>query len=50
MVIGLSAGRPHPLVIRAMKIARHRKARAKRKRSASSARSNVPKPSLAAAE
>lgn len=26
LVIGLSAGRPHPLVIRAMKIARHRKA------------------------
>ena len=26
MVIGLSAGRPHPLVIRAMKIARHRRA------------------------
>jgi DNA-binding MurR/RpiR family transcriptional regulator len=28
LVIGLSAGRPHPLVVRAMKIARHRKARA----------------------
>ncbi len=28
VVIGLSAGRPHPLVVRAMKIARHRKARA----------------------
>jgi DNA-binding MurR/RpiR family transcriptional regulator len=27
LVIGLSAGRPHPLVVRAMKIARHRKAR-----------------------
>jgi DNA-binding MurR/RpiR family transcriptional regulator len=27
MVIGLSAGRPHPLVLRAMKLARHRKAR-----------------------
>jgi DNA-binding MurR/RpiR family transcriptional regulator len=27
LVIGLSAGRPHPLVIRAMKLARHRKAR-----------------------
>jgi len=26
LVIGLSAGRPHPLVIRAMKLARHRKA------------------------
>ncbi len=26
MVIGLSAGRPHPLVVRAMKIGRHRKA------------------------
>ena len=26
LVIGLSAGRPHPLVVRAMKIARHRKA------------------------
>ena len=26
MVIGLSAGRPHPLVLRAMKIARHRRA------------------------
>src|ERR671910_27791 len=26
LVIGLSAGRPHPLVLRAMKIARHRKA------------------------
>jgi DNA-binding MurR/RpiR family transcriptional regulator len=25
-VIGLSAGRPHPLVVRAMKIGRHRKA------------------------
>jgi DNA-binding MurR/RpiR family transcriptional regulator len=25
LVIGLSAGRPHPLVVRAMKIARHRK-------------------------
>ena len=30
VVIGLSAGRPHPLVVRAMKIARHRKARAHR--------------------
>ena len=29
LVIGLSAGRPHPLVVRAMKIARHRKARAR---------------------
>ena len=27
LVIGLSAGRPHPLVVRAMKIARHRKGR-----------------------
>jgi DNA-binding MurR/RpiR family transcriptional regulator len=27
LVIGLSAGRPHPLVIRAMKIARHRRAK-----------------------
>lgn len=27
VVVGLSAGRPHPLVVRAMKIARHRKAR-----------------------
>jgi DNA-binding MurR/RpiR family transcriptional regulator len=26
LVIGLSAGRPHPLVVRALKIARHRKA------------------------
>src|SRR5207247_6147653 len=26
LVIGLSAGRPHPLVLRAMKIARHRHA------------------------
>jgi DNA-binding MurR/RpiR family transcriptional regulator len=26
VVIGLSAGRPHPLVVRAMKLARHRKA------------------------
>jgi DNA-binding MurR/RpiR family transcriptional regulator len=26
LVIGLSAGRPHPLVVRAMKIARHRRA------------------------
>jgi DNA-binding MurR/RpiR family transcriptional regulator len=26
LVIGLSAGRPHPLVVRSMKIARHRKA------------------------
>ena len=26
LVIGLSAGRPHPLVVRAIKIARHRKA------------------------
>ena len=26
-MIGLSAGRPHPLVVRAMKIARHRRAR-----------------------
>ena len=26
LVIGLCAGRPHPLVVRAMKIARHRKA------------------------
>jgi DNA-binding MurR/RpiR family transcriptional regulator len=26
MVIGLSAGRPHPLVVRAMKIAKHRRA------------------------
>ena len=25
-MIGLSAGRPHPLVVRAMKIARHRRA------------------------
>jgi DNA-binding MurR/RpiR family transcriptional regulator len=28
LVIGLSAGRPHPLVVRAMKLARHRKAKA----------------------
>ncbi len=27
LVIGMSAGRPHPLVVRAMKIARHRKAK-----------------------
>jgi DNA-binding MurR/RpiR family transcriptional regulator len=27
LVIGLSAGRPHPLVLRAMKIARHRRAK-----------------------
>ncbi|CAB4923226.1 unannotated protein [freshwater metagenome] len=27
VVVGLSAGRPHPLVVRAMKIARHRKAK-----------------------
>ena len=27
VVIGLSAGRPHPLVVRAMKLARHREAR-----------------------
>ncbi len=27
VVVGLSAGRPHPLVVRAMKIARHRRAR-----------------------
>jgi DNA-binding MurR/RpiR family transcriptional regulator len=27
LVVGLSAGRPHPLVVRAMKLARHRKAR-----------------------
>jgi DNA-binding MurR/RpiR family transcriptional regulator len=27
LVIGLSAGRPHPLVVRAMKIARHRRAK-----------------------
>src|SRR2546421_2707039 len=27
VLIGLSAGRPHPLVVRAMKLARHRKAR-----------------------
>ncbi len=27
LVIGLSAGRPHPLVVRAVKLARHRKAR-----------------------
>src|SRR6059058_4583676 len=27
LVIGLSAGRPHPLVVRAMKLGRHRKAR-----------------------
>jgi len=27
LVIGLSAGRPHPLVVRALKLARHRKAR-----------------------
>ena len=27
LVIGLSAGRPHPLVVRTMKLARHRKAR-----------------------
>ncbi len=26
-MIGLSAGRPHPLVVRAMKLARHRQAR-----------------------
>jgi len=26
LVIGFSAGRPHPLVVRAMKLARHRKA------------------------
>ena len=26
LVIGLSAGRPHPLVVRAMKLARHRQA------------------------
>ena len=26
LVIGLSAGRPHPLVVRAMKLARHRRA------------------------
>jgi DNA-binding MurR/RpiR family transcriptional regulator len=26
LVIGLSAGRPHPLVLRTMKLARHRKA------------------------
>jgi DNA-binding MurR/RpiR family transcriptional regulator len=26
LVVGLSAGRPHPLVVRAMKLARHRKA------------------------
>ena len=30
LVIGLSAGRPHPLVVRAMKLARHRKARPRR--------------------
>ena len=30
LVIGLSAGRPHPLVVRAMKLARHRKARRRR--------------------
>jgi DNA-binding MurR/RpiR family transcriptional regulator len=28
LVIGLTAGRPHPLVVRAMKLARHRKAHA----------------------
>jgi DNA-binding MurR/RpiR family transcriptional regulator len=27
LVIGLSAGRPHPLVVRAMKVARHRRAK-----------------------
>jgi len=27
LVVGLSAGRPHPLAVRAMKLARHRKAR-----------------------
>jgi len=27
LVVGLSAGRPHPLVVRAMKLARHRRAR-----------------------
>jgi DNA-binding MurR/RpiR family transcriptional regulator len=27
LVVGLSAGRPHPLVVRAMKLARHRQAR-----------------------
>ncbi len=27
LVIGLSAGRPHPLIVRAMKLARHRKCR-----------------------
>jgi DNA-binding MurR/RpiR family transcriptional regulator len=27
LVVGLSAGRPHPLVVRAMKLARHREAR-----------------------
>jgi DNA-binding MurR/RpiR family transcriptional regulator len=27
LVVGLSAGRPHPLVVRAIKLARHRKAR-----------------------
>src|SRR6478672_4989976 len=27
LVLGLSAGRPHPLVVRALKLARHRKAR-----------------------
>ena len=27
LVIGLSAGRPHPLIVRTMKLARHRKAR-----------------------
>jgi DNA-binding MurR/RpiR family transcriptional regulator len=27
LVVGLSAGRAHPLVVRAMKLARHRKAR-----------------------
>ncbi len=27
LVVGLSAGRPHPLVVRAMKLARHRKAK-----------------------
>jgi DNA-binding MurR/RpiR family transcriptional regulator len=27
LVIAMSAGRPHPLVVRAMKLARHRKAR-----------------------
>src|SRR5947208_16864055 len=28
LVIGFSAGRPHPLVVRAMKLARHRRAAA----------------------